>query len=351
MLNQQETLVYVDKMEKQNTKIYWIVGLIVVGLILYNNNPEMFAISNVTYQQRVSSLNGINLNQCWNSKLVIGISDLKDGKYTIYYVRGCNKVTQLNSTKNPICTKLIGKDVKNKKTINVFIRSDVYSQQKIQRGYVTTLSNIMKMMDSPVKDYNYVYYYQSSKDACSNMSGYNDEFNIKINIGYSVISWLGTHGYYDGEVQVQYDEPSGTMAHEIGHAFGLPDAYFGNYVKLHPEYKNNLMNKGMSVGAKFTKDQKNLIIMYMSYYTKQYKWDYFYKHSGCDLTREFDKTCTQQYCTLTGGKWYTWGQCVCDESTQTWNSGCKYNPEFVEIGKLRNDYNSLYSKLNSVLTQ
>jgi len=329
--------------------LYWIIGIIILGAFLYQYS-ELFTVSNVTYQKTVSSIEGIDLYRCWNGNTVISIAAVGT-KYRIYYTKGCIK--KLPNSNISLCEYLSGNKKITSNTIKVFIRSNYYTKSQIKTSYQTKINNILKSMDSPVKDYDYAYYYQSNKDACSNIIGYNCDFNLKIDVEATlrdVPGHGGAEAFFNGEVIVNPNEKSNTIAHEIGHAFGLPDAYYGNFIQLHPEYKNNLMSLKSSLGSKFTQDQKDLIKLYINYIKTKcnnYEESLKIRTGHKDCSKGSDSNCIKTTCEKSGGDWYWWGQCTCTNEVTIWDKGCKVNQKLVELNKPKTDYFNLNSKIDS----
>ena len=251
-------------MERQNTKIYWIVGLIVVGLILYNNNPEMFAISpssnpNTVSYTNVNSLSGITLNGCWKERTVTSITQTKTKTWKVGWVYGCD-CTQINTNK-----------LRNDKTIYFYVTSDLLNYNQV-KSYSASLESTLKSA-IPFRNYNYVIYYQKYKSGKAwNSQGIcngNPDFrHITVSITPNDIE---TDNYIRGSawpptasisMPFQYQKNRPVIIHEFGHLFYLGHVITESYESGYKEYRTNYMISG-SGGNRFMPWQEDIIVAWL----------------------------------------------------------------------------------------
>lgn len=240
-------------MAKNKNIIYLIVGALIVGLILYNNNPRLFSVSgnaNSLSYTNVRDLTGITVGGCWNEKAVKSIDNKGKGIYKIGWVWGCN------------CYKI--SSPKGNADVTLYFTSDIikYRDLKVYADYVI---RTLKSTD-PYKNYNYAAIYQTEDSwiACDQTKP--DANHIVISVTNLDSKVAGQSGIGHIFMSHEYMRKPGTLIHEFSHNYGLQHVasatgFLGYKRNPHKEFKDNYMIPVVGVSkGKFLQFQKDIII-------------------------------------------------------------------------------------------
>jgi hypothetical protein len=204
----------------KNNKIFWIVGIIIVGLILYSSS-DLFAVSGIKFKL-VDKNVVLKAGDCWQEKTIINISAYSKSKNKIFYEDGCECIFLFKTGGNGI-------------VINVPISSDymTYSEKK---SYASYISSIYKSSFGPAKDFDYAFYVEKSSGSCMKIMGAKYICSPKAGVftTYSPGIFGGAANAFNKmTITSRSSRTKLVILHELGHMFGLTDSM---YDKNHQSY-------------------------------------------------------------------------------------------------------------------